>query len=136
MFSAGWLGVSRRSQVIDRPGLFACGLVPALLTLLIRAWVDGQAQEARRSLAWALQVSPASLPLPKLDEAATRQTAADLGEQPVLHPIAGRADRHNLDRSVRGEVGVSRNQTIADEGGLAQRHRAAAGPNAEMAGRH
>ena len=116
MFSAGWLGVSRRSQVIDRPGLFAGGLVPALLTLLIRAWVDGQAQEARRSLAWALQVSPASLPLPKLDEAATRQTAADLGEQPVLHPIAGRADRHNLDRSVRGEFGVSRNQTIADEG--------------------
>jgi hypothetical protein len=35
----------------------------------------GRPEEARRSLAWALQVSPASLPLPKLDEAATRQTA-------------------------------------------------------------
>jgi hypothetical protein len=68
-----------------------------------------------------------------LDEQAL---AADLGEQPVLHPVAGRADRHNLDRSVRGEFGVSRNQTIADEGGLAQRHWAAAGPDAEMAGRH
>jgi MFS transporter, putative metabolite:H+ symporter len=84
--------VSRRSQVIDRPGLFACGLVPALLTLLIRAWVPesprwlvrmGRPGEARRSLAWALQVSPASPPLPKLDEAATRQTAwSDLFRYP------------------------------------------------------
>ena len=66
--------------------------MPALLTLLIRAsvpesprWLvaDGQAEEARRSLAWALQVSPASLPLPKLDEAATRQTAgSDLFRYP------------------------------------------------------
>jgi putative MFS transporter len=73
--------VSRRSQVIDRPGLFACGLVPALLTLLIRAWVP----ESPRWLvaAGALQVSPASLPLPKLDEAATRQTAgSDLFRYP------------------------------------------------------
>jgi hypothetical protein len=62
--------------------------------------------------------------------------AADLGEQPVLHPVAGSADRDDLDRSLRGEFGVSRNQTIADEGGLAQRHRAAAGPDAEMAARH
>ena len=68
-----------------------------------------------------------------LDEQAL---AADLGEQPVLHPVAGRADRHDLDRSRRGEFGASRNQSIADEGGLAQRHRAAAGPDAEMVGRH
>ena len=33
--------------------------------------------------------------------------AAELGEQLVLHPVAGRADRYDLDRSVRGEVGVS-----------------------------
>jgi putative MFS transporter len=54
-------------------GLFACGLVPALLCLLIRAWVPesprwlarmGRPEEARRSLAWALQVPPESLPLP------------------------------------------------------------------------
>jgi hypothetical protein len=62
--------------------------------------------------------------------------AADLGEQPVLHPVAGRADRHNLDRSLRGQFGVSRNQAIANEGGLVQRHRAAAGTDAEVAGRH
>ena len=68
-----------------------------------------------------------------LDEQAL---AADLGEQPVLHPVAGRADRHDLDRSIRGEFGVSRNQAIANEGGLVQRHRTAAGSDAEMAGRH
>ncbi len=32
-------------------------------------------EEARRSLAWALQVPPESLPLPKIDEVATRPTA-------------------------------------------------------------
>ena len=43
----------------------------------------GRPEEARRSLAWALQVSSASLPLPKLDEAATRQTAwSDLFRYP------------------------------------------------------
>lgn len=67
-----------------------------------------------------------------------------LGEQPFSRrfrraagpaPVTGRADRHNLDRSVP-EFGVSRKQTIAVEGGLAQRYRAAAGPDAEMAGWH
>ncbi len=54
-------------------GLFAVGLLPALLTLYIRAWVPesphwlmrmGRVEEARRSIAWALQVDPASIPLP------------------------------------------------------------------------
>ena len=54
-------------------GLFAVGLLPAVLTLYIRAWVPesphwlmrmGRVEEARRSLAWALQVDPASIPLP------------------------------------------------------------------------
>jgi MFS transporter, putative metabolite:H+ symporter len=54
-------------------GLFAVGLLPAALTLLIRAWVPesprwlmqmGRPDEARRSLAWALQVPPEELPLP------------------------------------------------------------------------
>jgi putative MFS transporter len=53
-------------------GLFAIGMVPGLLTLLIRAWVPesprwliqmGRMQEARKSLAWALEVDPASLPM-------------------------------------------------------------------------
>jgi len=54
-------------------GLFAVGLLPALLTLYIRAWVPesphwlmrmGRVEEARRSVAWALQIDPESIPLP------------------------------------------------------------------------
>ena len=54
-------------------GLFAVGLLPAGLTLLIRAWVPesphwligkGRLDEARKSLAWALQVDPAYIQLP------------------------------------------------------------------------
>src|SRR3984885_4644080 len=56
-------------------GLFAVGLLPALLTLYIRAWVPespywlmrmGRPEEARRSVAWALQIDPESIPLPAL----------------------------------------------------------------------
>jgi putative MFS transporter len=52
-------------------GLFAIGMVPGLLTLLIRAWVPesprwliqmGRVEEARKSLAWALEMDPAALP--------------------------------------------------------------------------
>jgi MFS transporter, putative metabolite:H+ symporter len=54
-------------------GLFAVGLLPALLTLYIRAWVPesphwlmrrGRPAEARQSLAWALQVDPREIELP------------------------------------------------------------------------
>jgi MFS transporter, putative metabolite:H+ symporter len=54
-------------------GLFAVGLLPALLTLYIRAWVPespywlmrmGRFEEARRSLAWALQIDPKDIALP------------------------------------------------------------------------
>jgi putative MFS transporter len=52
-------------------GLFAIGVVPGLLTLLIRAWVPesprwlirmGRFGEARKSLAWALEMDPAQIP--------------------------------------------------------------------------
>jgi putative MFS transporter len=54
-------------------GLFAVGLLPALLTLYIRAWVPesphwllrmGRPEEARRSVAWALRIDPETIPLP------------------------------------------------------------------------
>jgi len=53
--------------------LFALGVLPSLLVLLVRLWVpespvwlvrQGRHEEARRSLAWALEKSPDELPLP------------------------------------------------------------------------
>ena len=70
---AGALLGAYATPYIGWRGLFAVGLLPALLTLYIRAWVPelpywlmrmGRVEEARRSIAWALQVDPASIPLP------------------------------------------------------------------------
>jgi len=54
-------------------GLFAIGLLPAGMSLLIRAWVPesahwlirvGRLEEARQSLAWALMVDPKEIQVP------------------------------------------------------------------------
>jgi MFS transporter, putative metabolite:H+ symporter len=59
--------------VVGWRGLFALGLLPALLAFMIRVWVPesprwligrGRIEEARRSLAWALQIEPEAIVLP------------------------------------------------------------------------
>ncbi|MBV8888574.1 MAG: MFS transporter [Alphaproteobacteria bacterium] len=69
----GALSGAYLEQLVGWRGLFAVGLLPAGLTLLIRAWVPesphwlvakGRLEEARRSIAWALQVDPREIALP------------------------------------------------------------------------
>jgi len=66
------------APVIGWRGLFAFGLLPAAMTLLIRAWVPesprwllrmGRPDEARQSLAWALETDPAGIALPTANAA-------------------------------------------------------------------
>jgi putative MFS transporter len=66
---AGWL----LAPIIGWRGLFLIGLVPVVLVLMIRYWVPesprwlirmGRHEDARKSLAWALQVDPNEIELP------------------------------------------------------------------------
>jgi MFS transporter, putative metabolite:H+ symporter len=61
------------APLIGWRGLFLVGLAPALLVVMIRAWVPesprwllrmGRMEEARKSLAWALQIDPKQIALP------------------------------------------------------------------------
>lgn len=72
-------------------GLFIVGLLPAALTLLIRAWVPesphwligkGRLDEARRSLAWALQVDPSTIQLPTVVPTAEKTVWRELFKYP------------------------------------------------------
>jgi MFS transporter, putative metabolite:H+ symporter len=72
-------------------GLFAIGLLPAGLSLLIRAWVPesphwligaGRLAEARDSLAWALMVEPAKIRLPAAAPAVEKVVWRDLFRYP------------------------------------------------------
>jgi putative MFS transporter len=68
---SGWL----LAPVIGWRGLFLVGLSPALLVLMIRYWIPesprwlmrmGRMEEARKSLAWALQCDPKEIELPTI----------------------------------------------------------------------
>jgi len=70
-------------------GLFAIGMVPGLLTLLIRAWVPesprwliqmGRMDDARKSLAWALEMEPAALPMDANEIEGQKQAASKLSD--------------------------------------------------------
>jgi putative MFS transporter len=74
-FLLGALLGAYASPYIGWRGMFAIGLLPALLCLYIRAFVPespywlarrGRLEEARRSLAWALMVDPATIQLPAI----------------------------------------------------------------------
>lgn len=65
-------------------GLFVVGLLPAAVTLLIRAWVPesprwlvrmGRIEEARKSLAWALEIDPGEIAVSRAATVGTRPTA-------------------------------------------------------------
>jgi MFS transporter, putative metabolite:H+ symporter len=73
-------------------GLFAAGVLPALAVLLVRIWVpesprwllrQGRVADAKKSLAWALEMNPDDLPEPTaLESAMTRSNFLDLFKYP------------------------------------------------------
>jgi len=77
--------------VIGWRGLFALGLVPALLAFVIRLWVPesprwlfqkGRLDEARRAVAWALQCDPAAITLPAVLPEARKSAWSSLFRHP------------------------------------------------------
>jgi putative MFS transporter len=79
------------SPIVGWRGLFALGLVPALLAFLIRMWVPesprwllsrGRVEEARRSLAWALQIPEGEIVLPASLPPAQRSSWLELFKYP------------------------------------------------------
>src|SRR5215469_2251020 len=84
---AGWL----LAPIIGWRGLFLLGLVPIVLVLMVRYWVPesprwlirmGRPDEARRSLAWALQVDPWQIDLPTALPAAEKTQWRELFKYP------------------------------------------------------
>jgi MFS transporter, putative metabolite:H+ symporter len=79
------------APVIGWRGLFLVGLLPAALVLMIRYWVPesprfllrmGRMEEARKSLAWALNVDPKEIELPTSLPEAERTSWRELFRYP------------------------------------------------------
>jgi MFS transporter, putative metabolite:H+ symporter len=79
------------APIIGWRGLFLIGLVPIVLVLMIRYWVPesprwlirmGRHDEARKSLAWALQIDPKEIVLPATVPAAEKGPWRDLFKYP------------------------------------------------------
>ena len=77
--------------IIGWRGLFAIGLLPAAMAFMIRVWVpesprwligQGRVKEARRSLAWALQIDPEQISVPVEVAEVQRTSWAELFKYP------------------------------------------------------
>jgi len=87
----GALAGAYLSPIIGWRGLFLVGLLPTVLVLMIRFWVPesprwllrmGRQAEARKSLAWALQVGPQRIELPPALPASGRTVWRELFHYP------------------------------------------------------
>ena len=84
---SGWL----LAPVIGWRGLFLIGLAPIVLVLMVRYWVPesprwlirmGRFEDARKSLAWALQIDPKEIELPAAPAEAERTKWRELFKYP------------------------------------------------------
>jgi len=75
------------APIIGWRGLFLVGLVPIVLVLMVRYWVPesprwlirmGRHADARRSLAWALEISPQEIELPSAPPTAEKASWREL----------------------------------------------------------
>jgi MFS transporter, putative metabolite:H+ symporter len=87
----GALAGAYLAPVIGWRGMFLLGLVPIVLVLMVRYWVPesprwlirmGRHEDARRSLAWALQVDPREIDLPAVLPAAETARWRELFQYP------------------------------------------------------
>ena len=95
--------------------LFAIGLLPAGMSLLIHAWVPesahwlirvGRLEEARQSLAWALMVDPKEIQVPAVARPVEKVVWRELFKYP-RSVAAGLSDRPERDRNHRVRIVAS-----------------------------